>query len=170
MAGDFAVAGTVGLGDLDPLWEAGLELDILIDLSHNVNFATVAGGTQVIAKPIEIDMRVSRGTLQAAAWQNLLQNAAGVTKEIVDGIQNLGGDTRLDQSAVKVEIPNFGTDIFDPASPGDAEATAVAACLANAQAFDAMEDWQRQYFGMYRWGNSGLTALGYEDEARTRAG
>ena len=170
MAGDFAVAGTVGLGDLDPLWEAGLELDILIDLSHNENFATVAGGTQVIAKDIEIDMRVSRGSLQAQAWQDLLQNATGVTKEIVDGIQGLGGDARLDQAAVKVEVPNFDTDIFDPDSPGDAEAPAVAACRANAQAFDAMEDWERQYFGMYRWSNAGLTALAYEEEPRTRAG
>jgi hypothetical protein len=170
MAGDFAVAQTVGLGALDPLWNAGLELDILVDLSHNANFPTLSKGTQVMAKGIEIDMRVSRGTVTSEAWTALLSSATGATKEIVDGVEALGGVDRLDQAAVKVEIPSFGADIFDPGSADGEAAIAVEVCTAQPAAFDAIEDWKRQYFGMYRWGASGLTALGYEEEPRTRAG
>jgi hypothetical protein len=170
VAGDFAVQAQVDLSALDPLWNAGLELDILVDLSHNANFATVSDGTTVIAKGIEIDMRVSRGAVTQQVWDNLVQSSGGAAKEIVDGIQNLGGFDRLEQAAVKVEVPSFGSDIFDPTSASGEAAIAVEVCTAQAAAFDATEDWKRQYFGMYRWGSGSLTALGYEEKARTRAG
>lgn len=169
MAGDFAVNSTVSVGDLDPLWNAGLELDVLIDCSHNQHFQTTQGdGTVVVAKGIEIDMRVSRGTATQQTWNTLAASAAGATLDIVNGITNLGGYPRLEQAAVKVEIPNIGTDIFDPGSPSGDMVNAVAACQADQATFDTMDDWQRKYFGMYRWPH--FENLGWEEEPRTRAG
>jgi hypothetical protein len=65
---------------------------------------------------------------------------------------------------VKVEIPTFAADIFDPGG-GDL-VDAVAGCRATAATWDTMEDWQRQQFGMYRWPK--FESLGYEEEPRTR--
>jgi hypothetical protein len=69
-----------------------------------------------------------------------------------------------------VEVRSFSAEIFDPASATGEAIVAVEVCTAQADVFDAMDDWKRRYFGMYRWGSAGLTALGYEDEPRTRVG
>ncbi len=162
MAGDFAVGVQVAIGDLDLLYTAGLEIDILVDLTHNANFVTVGDDGDVMQKGIELDVRISRGAATQAAWDALVVAAAaagGAVQAIVNGMVAWGGFAQLNQRACKVEIPTFATDIFDPGSPPDATSTmAVAACLAAAAAFDALDDYERQCFGMYRRAANGSVA------------
>jgi hypothetical protein len=153
MAGETSINGTLNNDDLDPLWNAGLEIDILVDLSHNMNFKTRdADNTEIISKPIELDIAVKRGTCDATKWNALFASVATLAPaaaEIVNYINNAGGITRLNSSNVKIEVPNFAADIFDPNAAPYPASDAVTACRATDAEWDNLEDYQKAAFGMY---------------------
>lgn len=64
MAGDFAITARFTKADMDTLTRAKLGVTVLVDLSHN-SFTTTTehpSGLQVISKPVELDIQVSKGT------------------------------------------------------------------------------------------------------------
>lgn len=159
MAGDFAVKASFTKADMDALAKAKLSVTVLVDLSHN-GFTTTTdhpSGTQVISKPVELDIQVGEGTAGPSDFFSL-GNAknSSAAYEIYKWISEQGGLARLERSNVKVEAPNYEAAIVDR-SNGALLGPIAAATAPTVAAFNLLSDKVRRSMGMYIWDPSKRT-------------
>lgn len=153
MAGDVKLVGKFTKHALTELTKIGLELTVLIDISHNVNFQTTATRhgqpAPVIAKPVELDIAVGKGTCTKEKFKTLRdQHFSGPVGNFLTAIEKVGGFERLNRSAIKVEAAQFDNTIASLREPVLADAMA-AARAPDAAAFNALTPEQRSALGMY---------------------
>jgi hypothetical protein len=157
MAGEFASVVQLTQGIVDELYGCGLELQIKLDCSHNINVWTVRPDRTtdpVMPKPIELDtsLRIFGPNTTPAAAAAQMAVASAPVQTLLGELHNIAGGfpAALTARAIKIEFPSFDDTIVDLAEPPPALVNAVTACrAATIVAFNALSAKIRSSMGMF---------------------
>ncbi len=153
MAGAFSINAKFTKNDLDLLEKAGLSVTVQVDLSHNKFITTYENGRPFTPKPVELDIVINRGNVNALTWAELAkQKNTSAAREIYVEINGKGGLDELNKNNVKVEVPNFDSVFVNPANLSN-PLQAVEA--RTPEAFTALSETIRKSMGMYQWQPNG---------------
>ena len=141
--------------DLKQMRQAGLEVEVKLDLSHNEHISVICDGRPVVVKKIHLDLGVKPGRGQDAETvlsrlKNLPTTSAAF--EMRTAIMNGGLAEFRRGESVAVEVPSFDDTVakLGPFIPDDLK-PAIAACRAPTRdAFNALPIESRQAMGMYQ--------------------